>query len=169
MPSTSTLMKGGAFLLQPTASDDIFTSEEFSEEQQMVKDMVMDFINNRIAPNFEQLEKMDNALSKQLLHEMGTLGITGISFPEAYGGSNMDFITHTFLSELMAHARSMSVSFSAHTGIGMLPILYFGTEAQKEQYLPDLVAGTKAAAYCLTEPGSGSDALAAKTSAVLSE
>ena len=114
-------------------------------------------------------KKTGQANTKKLIEEMGELGIVGISFPEEYGGSNMDFITHTLLSELMAHARSMSVSFSAHTGIGMLPILYFGTDAQKEKYLPELVAGTKAAAYCLTEPGSGSDALAAKTSAVLTE
>ncbi|MEM1318843.1 MAG: acyl-CoA dehydrogenase family protein [Bacteroidota bacterium] len=167
-PSTSTL-KGGEFLINTTAPESIFIPEEFNEDQQMIISMVSDFIKNKVLPQKERIENLDIELTRQLLEESGKLGIIGIPFPEAYGGSQMDFITSMILSELMSEAGSFSLSFGAHTGIGMLPLLYFGSEEQKQRYLPQLVAGTYCAAYCLTEPGSGSDALAAKSTAVLSE
>lgn len=169
MSTQISTIKGGEFLIKETEASNIFTPEDFSEEVLMVKDMVNDFIKNRITPNDEKLEALDLELTKKLMKEMGDLGIMGITFPEKYGGSEMDFVTSLLLSELMGASKSMSLSFGANTGIGMLPLLYFGTEEQKEKYLNDLVAGTICAAYCLTEPGSGSDALAAKTTAVLSE
>ncbi len=169
MIANTTALKGGEFLLKQTSPVDCFCPEDLSEEQKMVKDMVQNFIRSRITPNIERLENLDLDLTRQLMREMGDQGITGITFPEKYGGSAMDFITSMLLSELIAEGRSMSLSFGAHTGIGMLPLLYYGTEEQKDRYLPDLVAGIKCAAYCLTEPGSGSDALAAKSTAVLSD
>ena len=162
-------LKGGEFILKESKASDTFTPEDFSEDQLMVIDMVRDFIHSRVAPNYDSLEKLDIPLSCQLMKEMGELGILGISFPEEFGGSDMGIISSILLSEIMSEAKSMSITFGAHTGIGMLPLLYFGTEAQKQKYLPNLVQGDMLAAYCLTEPGSGSDALAAKSSAVLSE
>ena len=162
-------LKGGEFLLKESKASNIFTPEDFTEDQIMVINMVKDFIQSRIAPNYDTLEKLDIPLTCQLMKEMGELGILGISFPEEFGGSDMGIVSSIVLSELMAEGKSMSITFSAHTGIGMLPLLYYGTEAQKQQYLPGLVSGDILAAYCLTEPGSGSDALAAKSSAVLSK
>lgn len=165
----STILKGGEFLIKETKSEDIFTPEEFSEDQLMVLGMVKDFMKTRIVPNIEQIESLDIKLTEQLLFEMGELGILGIPFPEEYGGSQMDFVTNIMLSEYMSEGRSFALSYGAHTSIGMLPILYFGTAAQKSKYLPPLIQGVRHAAYCLTEPGSGSDALAAKSNAKLSE
>ncbi|MFK8102177.1 MAG: acyl-CoA dehydrogenase family protein [Saprospiraceae bacterium] len=162
-------IRGGEFLLKNITAQDIFTPEDFSEDQRMIATMVKDFIEQRVAPNFDRLEKLDIELTTKLLKELGDLGVLGIPFPDIYGGSQMDFVTNILLSELMGAARSLALSFGAHTSIGMLPILYFGTEDQKQKYLPALVAGDKFAAYCLTEPGSGSDALAAKSSAVLAD
>lgn len=162
-------LKGGEFILRESTSDSLFTPEDFSEDQLMVINMVQDYIRTKIAPDYARLEKLDIPLTLQHLEKMGELGIIGIPFPQQYGGSEMDFITSVLLGELMAEARSMSLSFGAHIGIGMLPLLYYGTEEQKKKYLPDLVAGKLRAAYCLTEPGSGSDALAAKSTAVLSD
>ncbi len=162
-------IRGGEFLLKDITAQDIFTPEDFSEDQRMIATMVKDFIEQRVVPNFNRLEKLDIDLTTKLLKELGDLGVLGIPFPDTYGGSQMDFVTNILLSELMAASRSLALSFGAHTSIGMLPILYFGTEAQKQKYLPPLVAGDQFAAYCLTEPGSGSDALAAKSSAVLAD
>ncbi len=165
----STILRGGEFLVKESKPEDIFTPEEFSEDQNMVIGMVKDFLKTRVLPNIEQLESLDIKLTEQLLFEMGELGILGIPFPEEYGGTQMDFVTNVMLTEYMSEARSFALSFGAHTSIGMLPILYFGTEEQKSKYLPPLVQGVRHAAYCLTEPGSGSDALGAKTHAKLSE
>ena len=168
---TTTRLKGGEFLIKDSTAADIFIPESFSEEAIMVRDMAKDFLHNRVMPVFEQLEK-DNAegnhtLTIQLLDEAAALGLLGTAIPEQYGGSAQDFITNILLTEAMSEGRSFSLSQGAHTGIGTLPILYFGTDAQKNKYLPDLVSGKRKAAYCLTEPGSGSDALAAKTRADL--
>lgn len=164
-----TTLKGGEFLIKDQDPMHIFIPEDYSEEQLMIKDMVNDFVDNFITPNIDQLEKLDIDLTKKLLTKAGEFGLLGTAFPEEYGGSLQDFVTNMLLTETMSKARSFALSQGAHTGIGMLPILYFGNEEQKSKYLPELVAGTKYAAYCLTEPGSGSDALAAKTKAVLSE
>lgn len=162
-------LKGGEFLIKETKAQDVFIKEDLNDEQQMVVDMVSDFIEQRVVPNANKLEKLDIDLTKQLMAEAGELGILGTSFPEEYGGFMQDFETNMALTASMAKARSFSLSVGAHIGIGMLPILYFGTEAQKIKYLTPCIAGQKYAAYCLTEPGSGSDALSAKTRADLSE
>ncbi|MBU6340995.1 MAG: acyl-CoA dehydrogenase family protein [Bacteroidetes bacterium] len=161
------VLKGGAFLIQDSTPDAIFTPEELNEEQVMVKQMTLDFIKNEIEPVRNQLEKQEPGLSPALLKKMGDLGLLGAHMPAVYGGTEMDTNTNTVISEVMGPVGSFVVSFAAHTGIGMLPILYFGTETQKSKYLPGLISGDLKAAYCLTEPGSGSDALAAKTLAVL--
>jgi alkylation response protein AidB-like acyl-CoA dehydrogenase len=163
------VLKGGEFLVAETEPKDVFIIGEFTEEQLMVAKTVEDFIQTRVLPNSKQLEKLDIELTKKLLKEAGDLGILGTAFPEEYGGFKQDFLTNMLITELMSEGRSFSLSYGANVGIGMLPILYFGNEAQKQKYLPDLIAGNKFASYCLTEPSSGSDALAAKTKAVLSE
>jgi alkylation response protein AidB-like acyl-CoA dehydrogenase len=160
-------IKGGSFLVNNISYDQIFIPEEFSDDQKMVLDMVADFVKSSVMPVTAQIEGLDIELTKKLIEEAGQLGILGTSFPEEFGGSDQDFVTNIKLGELMAQTRSFSLSIGANTGIGMLPISYFGTQAQKEKYLPDLISGKIKAAYCLTEPGSGSDALAAKTKAVL--
>ncbi len=161
------VLKGGEFLVAETTADQIFIQEDFTEEQLMVVNSVEEFIDSRIVPQTVQIESLDIELTKQLLAEAGELGILGTAFPAEYGGFMQDFVTNIKITECMSLGRSFSLSLGAHTGIGMLPILYFGTEEQKQQYLPELIQGKKFAAYCLTEPGSGSDALAAKTRADL--
>ncbi len=162
-------LRGGEFLIKEQDPMTVFTPEEYSEEQLMIKDMVNDFVSNYIIPNREKLEGLDLELTKELLTKAGELGLLGTAFPEEYGGSMQDFVTNMLLTECMSRSGSFSLSIGAHTGIGMLPILYFGNEEQKAKYLPELIEGKKYAAYCLTEPGSGSDALAAKSKAVLSD
>ncbi|MEI6408821.1 MAG: acyl-CoA dehydrogenase family protein [Bacteroidota bacterium] len=164
----SELMKGGAFLIRDSRPEDIFIPESLNEEQLMVKQMATDFLKNEIDPVRERLEKQEPGLAASLLKTMGDLGLLGAHMPAIYGGTEMDTNTNTVISEVLGPAGSFIVSFAAHTGIGMLPILYFGNEAQRTKYLPGLISGDLKAAYCLTEPGSGSDALAAKTRADLS-
>jgi len=162
------VLKGGEFIVKDAQAQDIFVPEEFGEEQLMVRDTVRDFINNEILPNAQRIEKQEDGLAVELLEKMADLGLLGSHMPEVYGGLEMDTNTNTLISEAVGPSGSFTVSYAAHTGIGMLPILYFGTEEQKQKYLPRLISGELKAAYCLTEPGSGSDALAAKTRADLS-
>jgi hypothetical protein len=162
------VLNGGEFLIRDSRPEDIFIPEELNEEQLMVKQMALDFIKNEIDPIRARIEKQEPGLAPGLLKKMGDLGLLGAHIPAVYGGTEMDTNTNTVIGEVFGPAGSFIVSFAAHTGIGMLPILYFGTEKQKQQYLPGLVSGDLKAAYCLTEPGSGSDALAAKTRADLS-
>jgi len=164
----STILKGGEFLIRDSRPEDVFIPEELNEEQLMVKQMAVDFLNNEIAPNRQKIEKQEPGLSPALLKKMGDLGLLGAHMPAIYGGTELDTNTNTVISDVFGPMGSFSVPFAAHTGIGMLPILYFGTEAQKQKYLPSLISGDLKAAYCLTEPGSGSDALNAKTRADLS-
>ncbi|MFN0176226.1 MAG: acyl-CoA dehydrogenase family protein [Saprospiraceae bacterium] len=164
----STILKGGEFLIRDSHPEDVFIPEELNEEQLMVKQMAVDFLNNEIAPNRQKIEKQEPGLSPALLKKMGDLGLLGAHMPAIYGGTEMDTNTNTVIADVFGPMGSFSVPFAAHTGIGMLPILYFGTEAQKQKYLPALITGDLKAAYCLTEPGSGSDALNAKTRADLS-
>lgn len=161
--------KGGEFLVKETAAADVFIPEEIHEEQKMMVQMARDFVEQQIFPNDARIEKQEAGLATELVQKAGDLGLLGASIPEEYGGFGKDFLTSTFLTIATGDAGSLAVSLAAHTGIGTLPILYFGTEEQKKKYLPGLAAGTLKAAYCLTEPGSGSDALAAKTAAVLSD
>jgi len=163
------ILNGGEFLIAETAAETVFIPEQFNEEQRMVADMAKDFIVQKVRPADDKLENHDLKLLAQLLEEAGQLGLLGVAFPEEYGGSAQDFLTNMLLTETMSHGLSFALTHGAHTGIGMLPILYFGNKAQKAKYLPDLISGVKKAAYCLTEPGSGSDALAAKTKATLSD
>jgi alkylation response protein AidB-like acyl-CoA dehydrogenase len=162
------VLKGGEFLIRDAEYQETFIPEEFNEEQRMIKQMAEDFLSQEIAPVREKIEKLTPGLSPSLLKKMGDLGLLGAHMPAEYGGMELDTNTNTLISDVVGPAGSFIVSFAAHTGIGMLPILYFGTEAQKTKYLPGLISGDLKAAYCLTEPGSGSDALAAKTRADLS-
>ena len=165
----SDVLKGGEFLIKDSLPEDTFIPEEINEEQQMVKGMVLDFLNQEIIPVKDRIEKQEEGLSVALLEKMADLGLLGTHMPEQYGGMEMDTNTNTLICDMMGPAGSFTTSYAAHTGIGMLPVLYFGTEAQKEKYLPRLISGELKASYCLTEPSSGSDALAAKTRADLSE
>lgn len=161
--------KGGEFLVSQTEIENVHIPEENSEEHLMIAQSLNDFINERIFPNAQRIEKQEEGLNKLLMREAGELGFLSSHIPEQYGGLKLDFISETVIAEGMGSCGSFSVSYNAHTGIGMLPILYFGTEIQKQKYLPKLSSGEWVAAYCLTEPGSGSDALSAKTKAEMSE
>ena len=163
------VLKGGEFIVKDAQPEDIFVPEEFNEEQLMIRDTVRDFLNTEVLPNAARIEKQEEGLTVSILEKLAELGLLGSHMPQEYGGLEMDTNTNTLISEAFGPSGSITVSWAAHTGIGMLPILYFGTEAQKQKYLPRLISGELKAAYCLTEPGSGSDALAAKTRADLSE
>lgn len=164
------LLKGGEFLVKDTAATDVFVPEEFNSEQRSLADMCGDFLVHEVYPYIEALDKMDNPkLMPELVTKAGNQGLLGISIPTEYGGYGMDFITAMLTTEVLGAGHSFSVALAAHTGIGTLPILYFGNDAQKAKYLPKLASGEWKASYCLTEPGSGSDALGAKTKAVLSD
>lgn len=162
------VLKGGEFLIRDSRPEDVFIPEELNEEQLMVKQMAIDFLQNEIVPNRLRIEKQEPGLAAIILKKMGEQGLLGAHMPAIYGGTELDTNTNTVISDVFGPMGSFSVPFAAHTGIGMLPILYFGTEEQKQKYLPDLITGDLKAAYCLTEPGSGSDALNAKTRADLS-
>jgi alkylation response protein AidB-like acyl-CoA dehydrogenase len=162
------LFKGGEFLIKPTSFEDVFIPEEFNEEQIMVKQMCIDFYKNEIEPNKNKIEKREDNIAITLLDKMAELGLLGTHIPEEYGGSGMDTNSNTLICDSLGPSGSFTVSYAVQTGIGMLPIFYYGTEKQKEHYLPKLISGELKACYCLTEPGSGSDALAAKTRADLS-
>lgn len=163
------MLKGGEFLIKETVPNSVFIPEEYSEEQKMVATAATEFVEQHIHPNLERLEKHDIELSKQLLELAGEYGLLGTGIPEEYGGTGQDFITNSLLTEYLSSSFSFALTMGAHTGIGTLPILYYGTEDQRNKYLPKLATGELKAAYCLTEPDSGSDALAAKTKAILSE
>ncbi|XEC94107.1 acyl-CoA dehydrogenase family protein [Paenibacillus tarimensis] len=159
---------GGRFVIEDTSPEFVVTPEDFTEEQRMIAEAARSFVEGEIFPNDAQIESLDYALTVRLLREAGKLGLLGADVPEAYGGLGLDKVSTTLLSETLAPASSFALSVGAHTGIGTLPIVFFGTAAQKRKYLPDLAAGTRIAAYCLTEPASGSDALGARTTARLS-
>lgn len=162
------VLKGGEFIIKESLPEDTFIPEEINEEQRMVRDMVYDFLHNEILPLKERIEKQEEGVTTGLLEKMGELGLLGSHMPAQYGGTELDTNTNTLICDTIGPSASFTVSYAAHTGIGMLPILYFGTEEQKEKYLPRLISGELKASYCLTEPSSGSDALAAKTRADLS-
>ncbi|RYY28882.1 MAG: acyl-CoA dehydrogenase [Chitinophagaceae bacterium] len=165
---TKTLLKGGEWLVRESLPADTYTSEEYNEEQQMVKDMCASFLDSEVMPAVDRIDKMEAGLMPRLLEKAGDQGLLGISIPEEYGGLGKDFITATLVNEGLGGGYSFSVAVAAHTGIGTLPILYFGNDAQKQKYIPRLTSGEWKGAYGLTEPNSGSDALGAKTTATLS-
>ncbi|MEM6261716.1 MAG: acyl-CoA dehydrogenase family protein [Bacteroidota bacterium] len=162
-------IKGGEFLIRDTAANDIFIAEEFSEEQRMMAEACQDFIEQEIWPHVERMDSMEAGFMEGLLTKAGELGLLGVSVPEEYGGLSMNFNTSMLMADIIGAAGSFSTAFGAHTGIGTLPILYYGNEAQKEKYIPRLATGEWKACYCLTEPDAGSDANSGKTKAVLNE
>ncbi len=162
-------LKGGEWLIKESNAFETFTPEDFNEEQLMVKDMCLQFLNTEVLPVIDKIDKMEEGLMPSLMEKAGEQGLLGASSPEELGGLGKDFITSTLVNEGLGGGFSFSVAIAAHTGIGTLPILYFGTEAQKNKYIPKLSSGEWKGAYGLTEPNSGSDALGAKSSAVLSE
>lgn len=160
---------GGEWIIKESNPHETFIPEDFNEEQQMVMDMCHQFLNTEVLPIVDRIDKMEPGLVALLMDKAGEQGLLSTSFPEVYGGLGKDFITSTIVNEGMGGGYSFSVAVAAHTGIGSLPILYFGTEAQKQKYIPKLASGEWKGAYGLTEPNSGSDALGAKTTAKLSE
>ncbi|MFO0414030.1 MAG: acyl-CoA dehydrogenase family protein, partial [Bacteroidota bacterium] len=167
--STPTQIKGGEWLLHAGIPSETFTPEVFNEEQVMVKEMCAQFLETEVLPLAARIDKMEEGLMPSLMDKAGELGLLGTSAPEEYGGLGKDFITATLVNEALGGGNSFSVAIAAHTGIGTLPILYFGNPEQKAKYIPKLASGEWKGAYGLTEPNSGSDALSAKTTAVLSE
>ena len=166
--STANTLKGGEWLIKESNAFDSFTPEDFNEEQQMVKDMCLQFLSTEVLPVIEKIDKMEQGLMPSLMVKAGEQGLLGASIPEDLGGLGKDFITSTLVNEGLGGGFSFSVAIAAHTGISTLPILYFGTEEQKKKFVPKLSSGEWKGAYGLTEPNSGSDALSAKTTAVLS-
>jgi alkylation response protein AidB-like acyl-CoA dehydrogenase len=162
-------IKGGEFIIRKTNTSDVFTPEEWTEEHRMIAQMCDDFISQEILPNVERIDKMEEGLMPSILEKAGELGLLGLSVPEDLGGMGVDFKTSLLATEHLGHGYSFSVAFGAHTGIGTLPLLYYGNEEQKSKYIPKLATGEWKAAYCLTEPGSGSDANSGKTKAILSD
>ncbi|MBK6379169.1 MAG: acyl-CoA dehydrogenase family protein [Chitinophagaceae bacterium] len=167
--ATTTSLKGGEWLIKESNAFDTYTPEDFNEEQLMVKDMCLQFLASEVLPIVDRIDKMEAGLMPSLMVKAGEQGLLGTSVPEDLGGLGKDFITSTLVNEGLGGGYSFSVAIAAHTGIGTLPILYFGTEEQKKKYIPKLASGEWKGAYGLTEPNSGSDALGAKTTAVLSE
>ena len=168
METIQSVIKGGEWIIKEVNSKDIFIPEEFNEEQLMVRDMCNQFIDTEVLPVVERIDKLEPGLMPSLLEKAGEQGLLGITVPEVYGGSGKDFVTAVIVAEYLGGGYSFSVANAAHTGIGTLPILYFGTDAQKEKYVPKLASGEYKGSYGLTEPNAGSDALSAKTTAILS-
>jgi alkylation response protein AidB-like acyl-CoA dehydrogenase len=164
-----TILKGGEYLITDVACEDIFTPEDFSDEQKQMGETTEQFIVNEIMPQIEEIDKQKFDIVVDGMKKCGELGLLMMDSPEEYGGLELDKASSMLVAEKIALGGSFSVAFSAHTGIGTLPLIYYGTKEQKEKYLEKITSGEWCAAYCLTEPGSGSDALGAQSSAVLSE
>jgi len=162
--------RGGQFLVRETKCEDIFTPEDFNEEQIMMRDSVREFVDKEIWPNKNRFENKDYAFTEECMKKAGDLGFLSVAVPEAYGGMGMGFVDTVLVCDYISGATgSFSTAFGAHTGIGTMPITLYGTEEQKQKYVPKLASGEWFGAYCLTEPGAGSDANSGKTKAVLSE
>ena len=167
MPLTSAApaLRGGEWLLQPSDSASVFTPDQLSDEHRLIGQTVSDFVANEVLPALDRLEQKDWTLARQLVQHAGGLGLLGVDAPEAYGGVQLDKITSMIVSERMARSASFGATFGAQANLTVLPLVLFGTEAQKQKYLPRLLSGELIGAYCLSEPGSGSDALGARTRA----
>ncbi|WP_347173903.1 acyl-CoA dehydrogenase family protein [Polaribacter uvawellassae] len=164
------LLRGGQFLVKETNCEDVFTPEDFTEEQTMMKEAVMEFNDREIIPHKARFEAKDYALTEEVMRKAGELGFLGVAVPEAYGGLGMSFVSTMLTCDYISSGTgSFSTAFGAHTGIGTMPITLYGTEEQKQKYVPKLATGEWFGAYCLTEPGAGSDANSGKTTATLSE
>lgn len=166
---TATILKGGEWLVKESDPAATFIPEDFSEEQKMIKEMCLQFLDAEVMPILDRIDSLEPGLMRSIVEKAGEQGLLATSFPEEYGGLGKDFVTSTIVNEGLGAGHAFSVAVSAHTGIGTLPILYFGTEEQKAKYLPKLINGEWVGAYGLTEPNSGSDALGAKTTARLSD
>jgi len=166
---TRKVLKSGEFLVSEIEASDIFIPEEFNEEQRMIAQSCQDFLDTEVYPNMEALEKCDRVLMKTILKKSGELGMMGISVPEEYGGFGLSFVTQMLVAETTGAGYSFSVAYMAHCGIGTLPIMYYGNEDQRQRYVTKLATGELIGAYCLTEPGAGSDANSGKTNARLSD
>jgi hypothetical protein len=161
-------LQGGQWLIRPSIPSDTFAPEDFNEEQQMIRELCVQFLDTEILPILDRIDQLEPGLMSALVRKAGDQGLLATAFPEQYGGLGKDFISSTIVNQFLGGGYSFSVAVAAHTGIGTLPILYFGTEAQKQKYIPKLITGEWAGAYGLTEPNSGSDALSARTTATLS-
>jgi alkylation response protein AidB-like acyl-CoA dehydrogenase len=164
------ILRGGQFLVKETKCEDVFTLEDLSEEQRMMRDSTKEFVDRELWAHWERFEKKDYAYTKECMQKAGELGFLSIAVPEEYGGMGMGFVSTMLVCDYISGATgSFSTAFGAHTGIGTLPITLYGTEEQKQKYVPKLATGEWFGAYCLTEPGAGSDANSGKTKAVLSK
>ena len=162
-------IKGGEFIIKNTKPKNIFTPEEWSEEHKMIAQTCEEFIHKEVVPHLDRIDAMEDGLMPSLMEKAGELGLLGLSVPEDLGGMGVDFKTSLLATEYLGLGFSFSVAFGAHTGIGTLPLLYYGNDEQKKKYIPKLATGEWKAAYCLTQPSSGSDANSGKTKADLSE
>ena len=170
MENTKINIKGGEFVVKETDARDVFTPEDFNEEQIMMKESVQEFVDRDIVPNRERFEQKDFDLTQELMSKAGELGFLGVAVPEEYNGLGMPFTSTMLVCDYISGANgSFSTAFGAHTGIGTMPITLYGNEEQKQKYVSKLATGEWFGAYCLTEPGAGSDANSGKTKAVLSE
>ncbi len=169
MEATKNAIKGGEFIIKETEAADVFIPEEFDEEQLMIKKTCEDFLEAEVYPNLDRIDKLEEGLMPNLLDKAGELGLLAVSIPEEYGGFGKNFNTSMLVADILGAGHSFAVAISAHTGIGTLPILYYGNEAQKAKYIPKLASGEWKASYCLTEPNSGSDANSGRTKAVLNK
>ena len=165
---TKTTLKGGEFIIKESQWQDVYIPEQIDEEQTAMREMTKEFVRKEIDPRLEELDK-DPMKGVELVNKAGELGLLGLHIPEEYGGLGKDLISFSYVTEILGWGHGVSVAIGAHTGIGTCPIIYYGTDAQRAKYLPKLATGELKAAYCLTEPWSGSDALGAKTKAVLSD
>jgi len=162
-------LTGGEFLIKETATEDIFIPEEIDEEQQMIMQTCHDFLETEVYPILDKIDSQEKGLMRELLQKSGELGLLGISIPERFDGFDQSFVTSMLASEAMGSGYSFSVAYSAHTGIGTMPIVYYGNEEQKLKYLPKLASGEFTSSYCLTEPNAGSDANSGSSRAILTE
>ena len=165
--SDTKAIKGGEFIIRNVKPSEVFIPEEWTEEQEMMRQMTLDFVEKEVTPLLDRIDEQEEGLVPGLMEKSGELGLLGSSVPEELGGLGLDFKSTMLITEAIGHAHSFSVAFSAHTGIGTLPILYYGNDAQKKQWIPKLASGELKGSYCLTEPSAGSDANSGKTRAIL--
>src|SRR5437868_7336462 len=161
-------ISGGSFLLETRRPEEVFTPEDFSEQHQLIAQTAEEFALNEIIPNIDKIEHKDFSVSRALLKKAGELGLSGVELPEEYGGLEMDKVTAAVIADHIAKYAGFATTWGGHTGIGTLPLVYFGTEEQKKKYLPKLAAGEIVGAYALSEASSGSDALNCRARATLS-
>ncbi|MHB1178759.1 MAG: acyl-CoA dehydrogenase family protein, partial [Daejeonella sp.] len=160
-------IRGGEFIIRETSYEDIFIPEEFDEEQLMIRKTCEDFLESEIYPNLDRIDAQEEGLMTGLMDKAGELGLLAVSIPQEYGGFGKNFNTSMLVADSIGPGCSFAVALSAHTGIGTLPILYYGNKEQKDKYIPKLASGEWKASYCLTEPNSGSDANSGRTRGVL--